>query len=61
MKNGEGKFFYMDRGQMYTGDWVDDIAKCGTLEDTDRDTAPNSPPYPIPAVSDHETASFEWC
>ena len=59
MKNGEGNFFYMDRGQVYTGDWVDDIAKCGTLEDTDRDTAPNAPPYPIPAVSDHETASFE--
>ena len=61
MKNGEGKFFYMDRGQVYTGNWVDDIAKCGTLEDADRDTVANAPPYPIPPVSDHETASFEWC
>ena len=51
MKNGEGKFLYLDRGQVYTGTWVDDIAKCGTLEDVDRDSAPNPPPYPIPQVA----------
>lgn len=50
MKNGEGKYLYLDRGQVYTGIWVDDVAKCGTLEDVDRDSAPNPPPYPIRQV-----------
>ena len=50
MKNGEGKYLYLDRGQVYTGTWVDDVAKCGTVEDVDRDSTPNPPPYPIPQV-----------
>ena len=50
MKNGEGKYLYLDRGQVYTGTWVDDVAKCGTVEDVDGDSAPNPPPYPIPQV-----------
>ena len=50
MKNGPGKFFYLDRGQVYTGNWVDDIPKCGTLEDVERETASNPPVYPIPEV-----------
>ena len=50
MKNGEGKFFYLDRGQVYTGTWVDDTAKCGTLEDFGRETARDPPIYPIPEV-----------
>lgn len=50
MKNGEGKFFYLDRGQVYTGTWVDDTAKCGTLEDFGRETATDPPIYPIPEV-----------
>ena len=51
MKNGEGKFFYLDKGQVYTGTWVDDTAKCGTLEDFGREGAPDPPIYPIPGVS----------
>ena len=50
MKNGEGKYLYLGRGQVYTGTWVDDVAKCGTVEDVDRDSTPNPPPYPIPQV-----------
>ena len=50
MKNGEGKFLFLDRGQVYTGTWVDDVAKCGVLEDVDRDTAPNPPIYSISKV-----------
>ena len=54
MKNGDGKFFYLDRGQVYTGTWVDDTAKCGTLEDFGRETAIDPPIYPIPEVGSCE-------
>lgn len=54
MKNGEGKFFYLDRGQVYTGTWMDDTAKCGTLEDFGRETATDPPIYPIPEVRSYE-------
>ena len=50
MKNGDGRFLYLDKGQMYTGFWVNDVAKCGTVEDFDRDSAPEPPKYPIPEV-----------
>ena len=50
MKNGAGKFYYLDKGQVYVGNWVDDIAKCGTLEDFGREGAPDPPLYPIPEV-----------
>ena len=50
MKNGAGKFFYLDKGQVYTGTWVDDVAKCGSLEDFGREGAPDPPVYPIPEV-----------
>ena len=50
MKNGPGKFMYLDKGQVYTGEWIDDIPVCGTLEDFGRDGAPDPPVYPIPKV-----------
>lgn len=50
LKNGEGKFIYLDKGQVYTGTWLDGIAKCGYMEDFGRDGAPNPPVYPIPKV-----------
>lgn len=50
MKNGDGRFFYLDKGQKFTGFWVNDVAKCGTMEDSDRDSAPQPPKYPIPEV-----------
>ena len=50
MKNGPGKFLYLDKGQVYSGEWVDDIPKCGTLEDFGREGAPDPPTYPIPEV-----------
>lgn len=49
-KHGEGKFFYLNKGQLYTGVWVEDIAKCGTMEDFGRDGAPEPTVYPIPKV-----------
>lgn len=49
-KHGKGKFFYLDRGQMYTGVWCDDIPKCGTVEDFGRHEAPKPTTYPLPEV-----------
>ena len=49
-KHGEGKFFYLNKGQLYIGVWVDDIAKCGTMEDFGREGAPQPTIYPIPKV-----------
>ena len=49
-KNGPGKFFYLDKGQVYEGVWVDDIPKCGTVVDFGRDGAPDPTTYPIPEV-----------
>ena len=51
MKTGEGKFLYLDKGQVYTGTWMDDTTKCGTLEDFGREGAPDPPIYPIPEVN----------
>ena len=50
MKNGPGKFMYLNKGQVYTGEWVDDIPVCGLLEDVERERAPDPPVYPIPKV-----------
>ncbi len=51
MKNGPGKFFYLDKGQVYEGTWLDDIPKCGEMKDFNRETAPDATQYPIPSVS----------
>lgn len=49
MKHGQGKFLHLDKGQIYTGHWKENVAKTGTLEDFDRDKAPDAPQYLIPA------------
>lgn len=49
MKNGPGKFFYMNRGLVYTGNWKNDIAKCGTMEALEIQ-APEPLTYPLPEV-----------
>lgn len=50
MKNGHGRFFYLDHGQLFEGFWVDDVAKCGTMIDFGRDEAPEPTQFPIPKV-----------
>ncbi|ELU04135.1 hypothetical protein CAPTEDRAFT_167723 [Capitella teleta] len=50
MKNGPGKFYYLDKGQVYLGTWLNDIAKCGEMTDFSRDEAPDATPYPIPKI-----------
>ena len=42
----------MNKGQLYIGVWVDDIAKCGTMEDFGREDAPRPTIYPIPKVGE---------
>ena len=49
-KNGNGKFYYRDKGQLYEGFWVDGVAKFGTLSDFGRDEATNPTRYLIPQV-----------
>uniref|UniRef100_A0A3Q2Y235 MORN repeat-containing protein 3 n=1 Tax=Hippocampus comes TaxID=109280 RepID=A0A3Q2Y235_HIPCM len=50
-KNGHGKFYYADKGLIYEGLWVNGDAKCGTLSDSGRETAPYPTKYPIPQVT----------
>lgn len=50
MKNGQGRFFHLDRGQLFEGFWQDDVAKCGTMTDYGRDEAPKPTQFPIPEV-----------
>ena len=50
MKNGDGKFLYKDKGQVYVGSWSNDVAKCGTLEDLDKDPARQPTKFPIAKV-----------
>lgn len=52
MKNGHGRFFHLDHGQLFEGFWVDDVAKCGTMIDFGRDEAPEPTQFPIPKVGD---------
>ncbi|XP_071999634.1 MORN repeat-containing protein 3 isoform X2 [Engystomops pustulosus] len=49
-KHGPGKFYYLDKGQMYEGIWVEDIPKCGSVVDFGRSEAPCPTKYPIPEV-----------
>ena len=50
VKNGSGRFFHLDHGQLFEGFWVDDVAKCGTMIDFGRDEAPQPTQFPIPEV-----------
>lgn len=55
LKNGSGRFFHLDHGQLFEGFWVDNVAKCGTMIDFGRDEAPEPTQFPIPEVgSSHQ-------
>ena len=49
-KHGEGIFFFLDKGQVLFGTWVDGITKCGVMKDFNRDTAIHATKYPIPEL-----------
>lgn len=50
-KHGQGKFYYVTRGQLMEGLWVNDVCKTGEMKDFGRDQAPAPTPYPLPGVS----------
>lgn len=57
LKNGPGRFFHLNHGQLFQGFWVDDVAKCGTMIDFGREEAPEPTQFPIPQVgSSHRGA-----
>jgi len=60
-KNGPGKFYYLTHGQLYEGVWVDDVAKCGTMKDFDRNNAPEPTQYPIPKVATFQQQQCDIC
>ncbi|XP_006015327.1 MORN repeat-containing protein 3 [Alligator sinensis] len=49
-KHGPGKFFYLDKGQLFEGFWVADVPKSGTMIDCGREAAPAPTQYPIPKI-----------
>ena len=49
-KNGNGKFFFLNKGQMLEGYWVNDINKTGAVTDFDRDNATDVTPYELPQI-----------
>lgn len=49
-KHGEGKFYYLDSGQVLLGTWVDNICKCGLMKDFNRENAEGATRYPIPEL-----------
>lgn len=49
-KHGRGKFYYVTRGQVMEGLWVDDVCKAGEMKDFGRDEAIQPTPYPLPGV-----------
>ena len=45
-KEGPGRFIYLKKRQMYEGEWLNDVAKCGSLVQF-----PNSlPEHPFPVI-----------
>ena len=49
-KNGKGKYFFLSKGQMLEGFWVNDINKTGCVTDFDRDNATDITQFEIPAI-----------
>jgi hypothetical protein len=47
-KNGNGRYFFLNKGQMLEGYWVDDINKTGKMIDFDRESASDRTQYILP-------------
>ncbi|KAL4660387.1 MORN repeat-containing protein 3 [Arapaima gigas] len=56
-KHGPGKFYFLDKGQLYEGMWIKGIAKCGIVTDFRREEASSPTMYPLPKV---HLQSPEW-
>ena len=53
-KHGDGRFFFASKGQCLEGTWVNDVSRCGTLVDCNRESASNATEHALPSVR-HET------
>jgi len=42
-KQGPGRYFYLSTGKVYEGEWVDDVPKCGQLQDAPPECFPSTP------------------
>lgn len=49
-KHGDGKFYYLEKGQLYIGSWVAGVAKCGEMIDLQRENAVDPTLFPIPNI-----------
>ena len=49
-KNGPGRFFFLNKGQLLDGFWIEDINKTGKFIDLDREAAPEPTKYELPEV-----------
>ena len=49
-KNGAGKFFFLNKGQLLEGFWIDDINKTGKFTDFNREIATDPTKYELPGV-----------
>ena len=49
-KNGNGKYFFLNKGQLIEGFWINDVCKSSQVVDFDRENATNPALYPIPKV-----------
>ena len=56
-KHGDGKFYHLDKGQVFIGTWLEGVAKCGEMKDFGREGAPNATQYPIPQLKLEDSAS----
>ena len=50
-KDGEGKYFFLDKGQLMEGVWKEDIAKCSSFIDLNRSAAADATKYPLPELT----------
>lgn len=50
LKNGFGKFFYYEKGQLYEGVWVNDVAKCGEIVEFEKEFVTSLAIQAIPEV-----------
>eukprot|EP00056_Hartaetosiga_gracilis_P001800 m.47741 g.47741 ORF g.47741 m.47741 type:complete len:231 (+) comp10786_c0_seq2:49-741(+) len=49
-KHGDGIYYYVNKGQCYKGAWKEGTAKCGIMEDLDREFASDPTKYNIPEL-----------
>lgn len=50
-KSGAGKFYFLNKGQLLEGFWIDDINKSGKFVDFNREKATEPTKYEIPEVN----------